>query len=524
MTERPDPLYARHADGSRVDRLADILRRRAAATPDLPAVVERDRTTTFAELDARSSQVAQALLADGVGPGDRVAYIGANAPSFLEVLFGAAKLGAIATAVNNRLTPGEVAGILADAEPAALVLGAGDGRLAPAPGTVPRVVTLDGDPGTTPYRDWLAGHPGTDPGARPDPEDTAVIFYTSGTTGLPKGIMLGGRNLGRALATMHYEIELDETSVAMAPIPYFHISGFGLALIAVVNGAALLLEQATEAGELRDLLVRRRVSHAALVPTLLQRLVALPDVADADWSALKYVVYGASPIPLPVIHAATRTIGCKFLQSYGLTESTGGVTMLAPEDHLPGPGEEHRLTSAGRPMPGVYLQVVDPETLTELPPGTRGEVVIGGGHVMRGYWRRPAETAAALLPDGRLRTGDGGSLDADGYLYLHDRLKDMIVSGGENVYPAEVESVLTGHPAVAEVAVVGVPSQQWGEAPHAVVVLRPDAAPVTAADLIAWTRERLAHFKCPAAVTFTDALPRNASGKLLKNRLREQHR
>ncbi|MFF3438742.1 AMP-binding protein [Streptosporangium sp. NPDC002721] len=521
-----DADYALHADGSRVERLADILRRRAAATPDLPAVIEPGGVTTFADLDARSSRVARALLADGVGEGDRVAYIGANAPSFLEVLYGAAKVGAIATAVNNRLAPAEVAQILGDAEPSVLVLGSGDGGLAPEQGAVPslaRVVTVDGDPGTTPYEDWLDGHPADDPGVLADPGSTALIFYTSGTTGLPKGIMLSGRNLGQALATMHYEIGLDETSVAMAPIPYFHISGLGLAMVAAVNGAALLLEHATAPEELRDLLISRRVSHAALVPTLIQRLVALPGVREYDWSALKIVVYGSSPIPLPVIRAATESIGCRFLQSYGLTESTGGVTVLRPDDHLPGPGLEGRLLSAGHPMHGVPMRVVHPETLEDLGPGERGEVLIGGGHVMAGYWRRPAETAATILPGGWLRTGDGGSFDADGYLYLHDRIKDMIVSGGENVYPAEVESVLTGHPSVAEVAVIGVPSDRWGEVPHAVVVRRPGTEPVTAERLISWTRERLAHFKCPAGVSFVDALPRNASGKLLKTRLREDH-
>ncbi|MGI8331203.1 long-chain-fatty-acid--CoA ligase [Actinomadura scrupuli] len=520
----PDGAYALHAGGGRVERLADILRRRAAATPGLPAVIEPGRTTTFGELDARASRVARALLADGVGAGDRVAYIGANAASFLEVLYGTAKIGAIATAVNNRLATGEVAQILADAEPSVLVLGSGDGGLREAAGPRTRVVTLDGDPGTTSYGSWLDGHGDTDPGAEPDPEDTAVIFYTSGTTGLPKGIMLSGRNLGQALATMHRDLGMDRTSVAMAPIPYFHVSGFGLAMVATLNGAALLLEHATAPAELRDLLIERRVSHAALVPTLLQRLVALPGVGDCDWSALKYVVYGSSPIPLPVIHRATELIGCRFLQSYGLTESTGGVTVLRPEDHLPEPGQEHRLRSAGRLMPGVPARIVDPETLTDLPPGRRGEVLIGGGHVMKGYWRRPAENAATLLPGGWLRTGDGGSFDEDGFLYLHDRIKDMIVSGGENVYPAEVESVLTGHPSVAEVAVIGVPSERWGEVPYAVVVLRPDAAPLPPAELIAWTRERLAHFKCPAGVRFVEALPRNASGKLLKNRLREDHR
>ncbi|MEZ0073265.1 long-chain-fatty-acid--CoA ligase [Planotetraspora sp. GP83] len=519
----PDAGYALHADGTRVERLADILRRRAASTPDLPAVIEPDRVTTFAQLDARSSQVARALLADGVEAGDRVAYIGVNAPSFLEVLYGCAKIGAIATAVNNRLAPAEVTRILDDAEPAVLVLGAGDDGLAPPPETVPsllRVVTAGA--GATPYEQWLDAQPATDPGVLADPGDTALIFYTSGTTGLPKGIMLTGRNLGQALATMHYEIDLDETSVAMAPIPYFHISGLGLAMVAAVNGAALLLEMATAPEDLRDLLISRRVSHAALVPTLIQRLVSLPDVSSYDWSALKYVVYGASPIPLPVIRAATDAIGCSFLQSYGLTESTGGVTVLRPEDHLPDPGQERRLLSAGRPMHGVPMRIVDPDTLKDVAPGERGEVLIGGGHVMAGYWRNPAATEAAILPGGWLRTGDGGSFDEDGYLYLHDRIKDMIVSGGENVYPAEVESALTGHPAVLEVAVIGVPSERWGEVAHAVVVLRQGAA-VTGEELIAWSRERLAHFKCPSGVSFVDTLPRNASGKLLKTRLRETH-
>ncbi|GII32675.1 long-chain-fatty-acid--CoA ligase [Planotetraspora mira] len=524
----PDAGYALHADGTRVDRLADIVRRRAAATPDLPAVIEAGRVVTHAELDERSSRVAQALLADGVRAGDRIAYIGVNAASFLEVLYGAAKIGAIATAVNNRLAPPEVARILADAEPAVLVLGAGDERLtSTAAPSVVRVVTAEPVAGATPYESWLAGQPPVDPDTRPDPDATAVIFYTSGTTGTPKGIMLSGRNLGRALATMHHEIDLDETSVAMAPIPYFHISGFGLALIAAVNGAAILLENATAPEELRDLLIARRVSHAVMVPTLIQRLVSLDGVTAHDWSALKYVVYGASPIPLPVIVRATETIGCRFIQSYGLTESTGGVTMLTAADHLPGPGQERRLLSAGKAMHGVPIRVVDPAALPgeirDLPPGERGEVLIGGGHVMLGYWRNPAATEAAVLPGGWLRTGDGGSFDEDGYLYLHDRLKDMIVSGGENVYPAEVESVLTAHPAVAEVAVIGVPSEQWGEVPHAVVVLRPGAAQVGADDVIAFARERLAHFKCPRGVTFAEALPRNASGKLLKNRLRETH-
>jgi acyl-CoA synthetase (AMP-forming)/AMP-acid ligase II len=513
----PDRIWASHPDGSRVLGIADILRRRAAATPSAPAILTPGHVTTFADLDARSSQVARALQADGVVAGDRVAYIGVNAPSFLEVLYGATKIGAIATALNNRLAPAELTAILRDAEPTVTVLGHGEPPLpAGDPATLRRVVQAHE------YDEWLAGHAPDDPGVEPAPGDPAVIFYTSGTTGLPKGIVLSGGSISQALATMHYEMGLDTTSVAMAPIPYFHISGFGLALVANLNGAALLLETETEPGALIDLLVRRRVSHAAVVPTLIQRMVNHPDAPGADWSALKYLVYGSAPIPLSVIQTATSLFGCSFIQSYGLTESTGGVTVLWPQDHLPPPGREQQLRSVGRAMPGVALRVVDPVTLEDVPVGARGEVLIGGGHLMNGYWRRPEATEAAFTSDGWLRTGDGGSFDELGFLYLHDRLKDMIVTGGENVFPAEVESVLTGHPDVAEIAVIGVPSAQWGESPYAVVVRTPGSQ-LTGEELIAWSRGRLGHFKCPVGVDFVDALPRNASGKLLKTRLRETY-
>ena len=512
-----DRIWAQHADGTRVDNLADVIRKRAQVTPDAPAVVEGDVVTSFAQLDSRSSQVAQALLADGVVAGDRVAYIGVNAPSFLEVLYGATKIGAIATALNNRLARPELDAILRDAEPTVLVLGAGERDIAAGdPATLRRVITAPD------YEAWLADAPAIDPGVVVDPSEPAIIFYTSGTTGLPKGILLSGAAIGQALATMHYDMELDLTSVAMAPIPYFHVSGFGLALIANLNGAALLLEMATEPRALIDLLVRRRVSHAAVVPTLIQRMVNLPESRSADWSALKYLVYGSAPIPLPIIEQVTDVFGCKFIQSYGLTESTGGVTILWPDDHRPPPGREIQLRSVGRPMPGVQLRVVDPETLLDVATGERGEVLIGGGHLMNGYWRRPEATAAVMTDDGWLRSGDGGSFDEFGYLYLHDRLKDMIVTGGENVFPAEVESVLTGHPDIAEVAVIGVPSEHWGESAYAVAVAAPGSEPDEAA-IVAWARERLAHFKCPVGISFVDTLPRNASGKLLKNVLREQY-
>jgi long-chain acyl-CoA synthetase len=501
--------------------LADIIRKRAAATPDAIAL-EAGRPATFAELDRRSSQVAQALQAKalpagGVRPGDRVAYIGASGPEFAEVMYGAAKCRAIFTAVNNRLSAREVLAILADAEPrvvitdpAAASLVAGFDDL----GFNGAVLVTDGG-----YQSWCDAAPAEDPGEQAGPGETALLLYTSGTTGAPKGVELTGRNLGCALHELHTDIGLDTKSVCAAPIPFFHIAGLGMLLAANLNGGDLLLDQAPDMAGILRMLAERHVTHAVLVPTVLQRLLALPEARTTDWSALSYIVYGASPIPLPVLQAATEIIGCKFLQSYGLTESTGGFTLLGPADHVPAAEFEHRLRSAGRPMAASPVRVVDPETLEDCPPGQGGEVIMSGSRVMKGYWRKPEQTAEVMLPGGWLRTGDGGSFDADGYLYLHDRLKDMIVTGGENVYPAEVESIMTGHPAVAEVAVVGIPSADWGESPWAAVVLSPGAS-VSEAELIAWTRDRLAHFKCPSGVTFAPILARTASGKLQKQAIR----
>jgi acyl-CoA synthetase (AMP-forming)/AMP-acid ligase II len=502
--------WSYYPDGSPVLSLADIIRKRAAATPALIALAEPGRLTSFADLDRRSSQVAQALQRKGVTAGDRVAFIGASGPEFAEVLYGTAKCGAIFTAVNNRLAAPEVQAILADAEPSVLIADPAAAPLAAARDTL--ITDLD-------YPSWRDAAPARDPGENAAPDQTALILYTSGTTGTPKGVELTGRNLGCALHELHAGIGLDENSVCAAPIPFFHIAGLGLFLVANLNGGSLLLEQPPDTLGVLRMLVDRQVTHAAVVPTVLQRLLALPECRTADWSALKYVVYGASPIPLPVLREATEVIGCSFLQSYGLTESTGGFTLLGPADHVPDEQFAHRLRSAGRPMTGASVRVVDPATLDDRPAGERGEVLVAGSRIMKGYWRKPEQTAEVILPGGWLRTGDGGSFDADGFLYLHDRLKDMIVSGGENVYPAEVESVLTGHPAVAEVAVIGVPSAQWGESPYAVVVLRPGAQ-VSETDLISWTRDRLAHYKCPVGVSFAPSLARTASGKLQKQAIR----
>ena len=525
MLEREPWSY--HADGSPLYCLAEIIRKRAAATPAGVALALGDRESTFAGLDIRSSQAAAALQAAGVRQGDRIAFIGPSGPAFVEVMYGAAKCGAIFTAINNRLAAPEVRSILTDAEPRVVVADRDAAPLAdqacdprhPCTVLVTGQAGPAGDGGPGSYEARRDAAPATDPGVVAAPDDTALILYTSGTTGLPKGVELTGRNLGCALHELHAGIGLDEFSVCAAPIPFFHIAGLGLLLAANLNGSQLLLDQAPDARSVLRLLIDRDVTHAAVVPTVLQRLLALPECRNADWGKLSYIVYGASPIPLPVLREATEVIGCSFLQSYGLTESTGGFTLLGPADHVPEEALAHRLRSAGRPMAGSRVRVVNPVTLEDCAVGERGEVLVAGSRIMKGYWRKPAQTGEVMLPGGWLRTGDSGSFDADGFLYLHDRLKDMIISGGENVYSAEVESVMTGHPCVAEVAIVSVPSAEWGESPYAVVVLLPDAE-VTEAELISWTRDRLAHFKCPVGVSFVATLARTASGKLRKQEIR----
>ncbi|MBF6353023.1 AMP-binding protein [Nocardia higoensis] len=508
-TSRP----ARHVDGTWVENLADILRKQAIATPDGVAVVENGNSTTYAELNARADRLAQALVADGVAPGDRVGLVVPNSVQYFEVLFGVAKAGAIAAVVSDRLSAPEVAAILADVSPR-VVIGRHDGLREPVNGAR-RVLASDED-----YQAWLdAAEPG-DPAIPVAPSAPVVMQFSSGTTGKPKGILLTGRGLGFALAELQKLLDIDATSVALAPVPFSHVTGLGLALVSTLGGATLVLDIATDPAAFVAQLIGERVSHAVMVPTLVQRLVQSPQVASLDWSALRYIVYGGAPMPLATIEKATQVLGCKFIQSYGLTESTGAVTVLGPEDHLSAGAAEHRLRSVGRPNSASPIRVVDPETLEDVEVGRVGEILIGGPQIMAGYYGDEAATAQAVV-DGWLRTGDGGSFDSDGYLYLHDRLKDMIISGGENVYPAEVESVLSGLDGVAEAAVVGIASEKWGESPYAVVVLLPGAA-LTEADVIAYARARLAHYKCPVGVSFVDSLPRNASGKLLKRVIREQ--
>jgi len=475
-------------------RVADVVRDAAATRGDRVALRHRERELTYAELDERSNRLAQALREAGVGKESRVAYLDRTAPEVIELLFATSKLGAVTVPLNWRLAPAELAAVIADADPAVLIAGEAYA------GVAARHVFVVGPD----YERRLAAHEPVDPGGRGSSSDTVLQLYTSGTTGVPKGVLTTHRNLAAAAETSPCW-EFDSDSVSLTPLPMFHIGGIGWAFLGLWNGATTELVSEFVPADVLDVIERRRVTNAVFVPTMLQLLTDVPGAAERDYSALRSIAYGASPITTPVLKAALRTFRCSLYGIYGLTESTGGVVQLDPADHE----HERLLRSAGRPFPWVELRIVD------------GEVWLRAPNVTPGYFNRPEETATALTPGGWLRTGDGGFLDADGYLFLTDRIKDMIVSGGENVYPVEVEEALAQHPDVAEVAVIGIPHERWGETVKALVVLRAERAP-SADELIAFARERLAGYKLPRSIEFVDDLPRTPSGKVLKRELRKR--
>jgi long-chain acyl-CoA synthetase len=496
-------------------RVADVIRRHAARRPRAVALRHGERELTYADLDARSNRLAQALLAHGVGVGTRVAYLDRSSPEVVELLFAASKVGAVLVPLNWRLAVPELSAVLADSGAPVLIAGPAFREVAERV-RPPHLVVVGED-----YERWLEAHEPSDPGGRGDAEDVIVQMYTSGTTGVPKGVLTTHGNLA-VTAQTSLRWAFDERSVSLTPLPMFHIGGIGWAYCGLWHGATTVLVSEFDAAAVLDVIEHQRVTNAVLVPTMLQMLTAVPGAAERDYSALRSIAYGAAPITTPVLKASLRTFGCALFGLYGLTETTGGVIALEPEDHDPGGPREHLLRSAGRPYPWVELRIVDPASTVALPPRSVGEVWLRGPNVTPGYFNRPAETAAALAPDGWLRTGDGGYVDEDGYLFLTDRIKDMIVSGGENVYPVEVEEALAQHSDVADVAVIGVPDGRWGEAVKALIIPRRGARPAPE-DLIAFARERLAGYKLPRSVDFVEELPRTPSGKVLKRELRQRY-
>jgi acyl-CoA synthetase (AMP-forming)/AMP-acid ligase II len=495
------------------DAVRDYAKTRAAHA----ALIFGDRVTSYADLASHANRVANGLSALNLQPQGRVALLTGNNDYFFEIWMGAALGNFVLTPINARLAPPEVVYIVNDSQTEVLIV---DGPFQELVGeiagdltTVRRIISLDEHPEWRHYPQWRDEHSSAEVQPTAEPRDTMVQMYTSGTTGFPKGVELNHTSvLACARAMMGLEA-WEPGEVALVTAPLFHTAGSAWANCALQSGGTVVLLPETTPASILNAFEKNKITEVLLVPAVIQMLLQSPDCAGKDFSSLRRILYGASPIAVPVLRQAIETFGCEFEQGYGLTETVGPVAALRPDDHQ----HDDKLQSCGKAVSSAEIRVVD-EDGNECATGDVGEIIVSGVQVMNGYWNRPADTAAAI-EDGWFHTGDAGYFDADGYLYIHDRLKDMIVSGAENVYPAEVERVLERFPGIAEVAVIGVPDEQWGEAVKAMVVAQPGAS-LSENEIIEYARTQIARFKCPKSVDVVDAIPRNPSGKILKKILR----
>jgi len=502
--------------------IGEALTTRTFLNPNKEALydVTADRRLTFAELNARANQTCNALLSLGLEKGERVALLAFNGHPFVECFFGPAKAGLVIMPLNCRLTAEELAFILKDGGARALVF---DADLAP----VVEQIRAMGDAGsdvehwicigdTTPdfavdYEALLAAQDATEPAEKAGADDNLFIMYTSGTTGHPKGVVHTHRTVMWALFTLSNTADIQLRDKYMVLLPLFHVGALTPLICGVYKGNTLVILRHFDPVQTWSLIETERVTTTLAVPAMLGFMLQVPDFQRYDWSTLRYITSGAAPLPVATIHAY-KHLGIEVHQVFGMTETCGPACLIGPDDAM------RKIGSTGKSFFHTRVRIVDTEG-TDLPPGQAGEILVRGPHIMKEYWNRPEATADTIV-DGWLHTGDVAVMDEEGFVTIQDRIKDMIISGGENVYPAEIENVLLHHPGIADAAVIGQDSSKWGESPFAVVV-RKDPA-LTEAEVLAHCGEHLARFKLPKGAAFVDTIPRNPSGKILKRVLREQ--
>ena len=505
-----------------MQNIGSFLSKRAFLSPSLEATVEPvvgGRRLTYAELNERSNRVANALLAQGVKQGDRVALIMMNGSEFVETFFAVAKIGAVNVPLNWRLVADELEFILHDCGAVALVYSGefasivDDLRGRGARTDIAGWVQVGGDilQFATEYDGWANAASSVEPPITGGGDDLAFIMYTSGTTGLPKGVMHSHSTVTWSILTIAATADQRYADRYLISLPMFHVGALTPVLGCVYRGCTLVILKAFDPKLSWQLIGDEKVTTTLMVPAMLQFMLATHDPGHHDSTSLRWVMSGAAPVPVTLIKAY-EAMNIEIHQVYGLTESGGPACLILGEDALTHAG------STGRAFFHTEVRVVD-DGGNDVQPGEPGEVIVSGPHIMVGYWNRP-EATAETIRGGWLHTGDIATIDGDGFITIMDRLKDMLISGGENVYPAEIENVVLANPKVADVGVIGVPSARWGESPMAIVVKKDET--LTEVEVIEWCHGKLAPFKQVKSVAFVAEIPRNPSGKILKRLLRDQ--
>ena len=501
--------------------LSGVIEEQAQRLPNETALHFEGKSWSYSGMDERANRAAQALLALGLKRGDRLCWLARNIATFWHALLGASKIGVVMTPVNWRLAPAEIAQIIADAKPALFV---GEKMFIDPLRSVddfklPRTMILESG-GEDCFDRLIDAQEARRPSYKPARDDVVVQLYTSGTTGLPKGVVLSNRcyhEVGEAGVEAGVIMPRFDNEAILHPLPHFHIAGVNFGFMAWSRSMPVIQHRQFDPAAIVKEAQSGTPLNSFLVPAMIMMILEAAKTAAMRLDNFAQVSYGAAPMPEPLLDAAMAMMpNARFTQFYGMTETTGGVTTLAPEDHAKGLKQR---VSAGKPLPGCEVKIRDPETRKEMPPGEVGEIVVKSAFIMDGYWGKPDATHA-VIKGGWYWSGDAGRFDEDGYLYVVDRVKDMIISGGENIYPAEIENLLAAHPAIMESAIVGMPDEKWGDLVRAFIVKRPDAD-ITAAQVVDYLRPKIASYKLPKRVDFIDALPRNPSGKILKTALRK---
>ena len=511
----------------KISTLADLPKVQAFEYPNARALIFKDKVLTYSQLEQRTNQVANSLLAQGIQPGSRVAILAKDSLKSYEILFACCKINAVFVPINWRLAAAEVSYILRDANVEILFVGFEFYQLIESIRKeihgVKTIITLDKTAANClTYDLWSQEHSDEPPNVAVQPHDVAVQMYTSGTTGRPKGVQLGHYSffaIAKEFAQRDKSwIGWNHNDKSLLTLSLFHIGSLWWAIRGLVSGAEnVVLENFVDL-EVLEAIEKYRITKTFMVPAMIQILLNEPQAQQTDFSSLEYIIYGGSPIAESSLKKAIATFGCNFVQIYGLTETGNCAVSLLAEAHTS--TNKEILKAAGKPFPGVSIKIINSGG-KEASPSQIGEVCIKSPANMIGYWKLPEATAKTLV-DGWIHTGDAGYFDKEGYLYICDRFKNMIIYGGENVYPAEIENILYEHPAIREVAVIGVPDEDFGEAIKAIVVLKAGMK-ATALDIINFVRGKIADFKLPRSVDFTESLPRTPSGKLQKGKIREKY-